>query len=434
MILKNWWLRGLQGKATCPKLSKDITTEYLVIGGGIAGLHAALYLANLKRDVVLLEKSFCGGSSSGKSSGFLTPASELGLGQMVKRYGVKDAKVVWEIPMAGVAEMKKNIEEYKIRCDVESQDCLYVGLGDSGFKEIKNEVDGSKKMGVKYRFYDKKALKSALNTEAYNSGIRTFNTYSINSLKYCQEMKKVLLKKGVKIYENSGVLKIKGDLAETQSGSVEAKKIIVCIDKMKSALGGISKEIYHAQTYLAISRPLSKKEIKSIFPSGGLMCWDSRLLYSYFRLTKDKRLLLGGSSEIVVYSPGFINSSLIINSVIKDFKDKFPQAKNIKFVAYWPGLIDIAKDIMPIVDFDKKNKNVQYVLGNPGLPWAAFFGTYAAKRATNRNTSQVKKYEKYVKANRKFFISDFAQNFMGKIPSFALNNLYTEYYQVDRKL
>ena len=203
---------------------------------------------------------------------------------------------------------------------------------------------------------------------------------------------------------------------------------------MKSKFNKIAKKIYHTQTFLAISEPLSKKEVKSIFPDEKLMCWDSKLIYNYFKLTKDNRLLLGGSSPLVIYSPGFVNSPLIINSAIKKFKENFPQLKEIKFEAYWPGMIDIAKDIMPVVDFDPENKNIQYVLGNPGLPWAAFFGIYAAKRAINKEDKSVKKYEKYVEVNRKFFISDFTQMFIGKIPSFALNNLYVEYYQVDRKL
>lgn len=67
-------------------LEKDISTEYLVIGGGVAGLHAAQALLARKCKVVLLEKSICGGGMSGRSGGFLTPDSELGLRQIEKRY------------------------------------------------------------------------------------------------------------------------------------------------------------------------------------------------------------------------------------------------------------------------------------------------------------------------------------------------------------
>ena len=214
-------------------------------------------------------------------------------------------------------------------------------------------------------------------------------------------------------------------MAKTKNGSVKANKIVVCIDSPKEKLNKkLSQKIYHALTFLAISEKLTDKQIKSIFPEKKLMCWDSRLVYSYFKITKDKRVLLGGSSELVIYWPKQIKTKIFANNNINRFKSNFPALKNVKFVAYWPGFIHISKDIMPVVDFNT-GKGVYYVLGNPGLPWAAFLGTYAAKTALNN--TQESKYYKYIAANRKFFISDKTQSIIGKIPSFAINNLHTEY-------
>jgi gamma-glutamylputrescine oxidase len=45
--------------------------------------------------VVLLERNICGGSSTGKSAGFLTPDSELELSQILRRYGKQGALDLW---------------------------------------------------------------------------------------------------------------------------------------------------------------------------------------------------------------------------------------------------------------------------------------------------------------------------------------------------
>ena len=50
MILKNWWEKDLKDNVICPKLSKHIKTDYLVVGGGIAGLAAAHRLVELSRE------------------------------------------------------------------------------------------------------------------------------------------------------------------------------------------------------------------------------------------------------------------------------------------------------------------------------------------------------------------------------------------------
>ena len=124
------------------------------------------------------------------------------------------------------------------------------------------------------------------------------------------------------------------------------------------------------------------------------------------------------------YYPTYFKSPIIMNKVIQEFKRNFPSLMELEFINFWPGLIDITKDLMPLVDYDKKNKNIQYVGGNPGLPWASFLGNYAARRALEE---KVPNYKEYLGSDRKFFISDNVQTFIGKIPAFALSNLHTEH-------
>jgi len=146
-------------------------------------------------------------------------------------------------------------------------------------------------------------------------------------------------------------------------------------------------------------------------------------------LTKDNRLLVGGGSVVTTYDPWYFNSSLIIKGIIQEVKQIFaPLFDDLVFEYYWPGQIDITKDIMPIVDYDPTNENVLFVLGNPGLPWAAFSGTYAAERFLGKAID----LSSYLGMNRKFLISDELQFFLRKIPSFAINNLYSKYFQKDK--
>ena len=112
MIYENWFEISSKVKSPyCPPLDKNITTECLVIGGCFAGLHAALTLANAGKEVVLLEKRFCGGGSSGKSAGFLTHESEKDVDQLIKVYGEKKAKALHEIPKKGVDLILKMIKK-----------------------------------------------------------------------------------------------------------------------------------------------------------------------------------------------------------------------------------------------------------------------------------------------------------------------------------
>ncbi|MEK6844380.1 MAG: FAD-dependent oxidoreductase [Nanoarchaeota archaeon] len=427
MQFENWLNTGILHIKSiyCPPLEKDATCDCLVIGGGFAGLHAALRLVDAGKEVILLEKGICGSGSSGRSAGFLTPHSEEDLNTLIEDYGIDEAKTVAGMPAGGVKLIIDAIKKYSLDCDFRAQDSIYLALHKGAISTLKYEMETLKKLGEPFKFYNKSALRAVHPGEGYEAGLRYHGTYGINSLAYTQELKNVLIKKGVKIYEGTEVHGITGNKAITHLGSVKAKNILVCIDKMKTEFDKeVSKKYYHMQTFLSVSEPLSKNELKSIFPSGNLMCWDSDLLYMYYRIIGENRLLLGGASYLTTYYHKHYNSPSAINKVIAKFKKRFSSVSHIDFNYYWNGLIDVTKDLTPIADYDPKNKSIQYTLGCAGLPWAAFCGDYIARRVLDKNTKDL---SQYLGMHRTFPISDGLQEILGKIISFGLSHLKLNY-------
>ena len=92
-----------------------ITPEYdaIVIGGGPAGSTAAALIAEKGHKVLLLERDFCGSGASGRSSGFITPDSEMELSDLVRNRGIDRARSLWEFVVAGVDGIRANIEVAK---------------------------------------------------------------------------------------------------------------------------------------------------------------------------------------------------------------------------------------------------------------------------------------------------------------------------------
>ena len=423
MLLENWLYTGILHIKSiyCPPLENDLTCDCLVVGGGFAGLHAALRLADAGKEVVLLEKGICGSGSSGKSAGMLTPNSEKDFDDLIGEYGFEEAKKIISMPYNGIKLIVDAIEKYNLDCDFRKHDSLYLASSKTGERYLDHEAEILKKLGFSFKMYDLKDLQKIHPNEYYKKALRYFGTHSINSLAYTQELKNVLIKKGVKIYEGTEVHKIVGNKAITHLGSVKAGNILVCMDKMKEEFDReISKKYYHVQTFLTVSEPLSKKELKSLFPQDNFMCWDDALLYMYYRIIGEHRLLLGGASYLTTYYPKFYNSSSAIEKVVAKFKKRFPALSHIDFTHYWPGLIDVTKDLTPIADYDLKNKSIQYTLGCAGLPWATFCGDYVARRVLDKNTEDL---SKYLGMHRTFPISDALQKILGKFISFGLSHL-----------
>ncbi len=433
MILQNWWfttLLGIKEPIRSP-LKSHIKTDVLIIGAGAAGLAAALRLVRSGKKIVLLDRNICGGSSTGKSAGFLTPDSELELSQLLRKYGQEGAKNLWNVAATGVETMVSNIKKYKIECDLQPQDCLFVGIGHGGWQDVQEEVKARKKIGYSSTVYTEQEVPSVLGSKAYSGAIRYTGTFGVNPLLYAQGIKQVLLDNGVEIFESSEVISFDNHTAYTHLGSVTADQIIFCIDKPKPEITKYYETVYHAQTFLSISEPLGEKEIADLFPQGPLQCWDSTLTYTYFRLTGTRRLLVGGGDLLTTYSKNDTTIPSVIEHVINNLKKKIPAIRDLRFIQYWQGRIDMTRDLVPTVIRDPIHPWIHFVLGCVGLPWATFCGDFAARNVLDDKELDNEKYYQYFSPNRKFLVPLWLEQILGKRLVFTVNNAWAKYRQKD---
>ncbi len=433
MLLQNWWFTTLLGveNPISPPLTTDIKADVLIVGAGVAGLTAATALMDKGLNVVILEKNICGGSSSGKSSGFLTPDSELELADLIRRFGTTGALDLWGAGQKGADIIGANVKKYDIDCDYQMQDSLFLGIGADGWSDIKAEMEARKSVGFAQTLYDKEEVKSVIGSTAYSGAVRYPNTAGINSMRYCQGLKRVLLDHGAHLYEASEVVSVADHCAQTHLGSVTADQIIFCADKLDPSLSPVADRVYHAETFLSISEPVSDKKISQAFPAGRFQCWDSTLVYSYFRLTGDNRLLLGGGDILTTYAQNNVNSERVIDSVHRRFKEKFPMLRDLEFIQYWPGRIDTTRDLLPTIIHADKTPWLHFVLGCVGLPWATFCGDFVARHSTNSAAWDDHHYYEYFRGDRKFMLPLWLEKVVGKKLVFSLNNAWAKYYQKD---
>ncbi|MBI1951162.1 MAG: FAD-binding oxidoreductase [Acidobacteria bacterium] len=436
MILQNWWYTTLLsvGRPMSPPLKGHAEAEVAIVGGGMSGLCAALRLMRSGRRVALVERNICGGSSTGKSAGFLTPDSELELAQLVRRYGAEGARDLWEAPVIGIRLITEAARQYGFDCDLVREDSLFLGNGTSGGEAVAEEVAARERLGYPKTLYDRESLSSVIGSTAFSAAVRYPDTYGINPLLFAQGVKRALLEGGVAIYEGSEVTEVTNHTLRTHLGSLTADQIVFCADKLRPSVTRYARNVYHAQTFMAISEPLEDDDVRALFPSGSLQCWDSDLVYTYFRLTGDQRLLVGGGSALTTFSLQYVTSPRVITGVLRRLKRKIPRLEHVKFVQYWPGFIDTTRDLLPTVLKDERFPWIHYVLGCVGLPWAAFCGDFVARHVLHGGecvSCDDPRYYRFFTPRRRFLLPlGFAQ-IVGKPLVFALNNAWAKYYQVD---
>jgi gamma-glutamylputrescine oxidase len=167
------------------------------------------------------------------------------------------------------------------------------------------------------------------------------------------------------------------------------------------------------------SQQLTDDQIHAIFPKEKLMVWDSELIYNYFRMTADSRLLLGGGDLWTTYASKETHGyDYIVKKLTNSFRKKFPHV-DIQFEYVWPGLIGLSKDIAPMAGPDKDFKHIYYIAACAGLPIAAAFGKYSAQHLFEGRTDM----DGYFNPYRSFPIGGRLQSVLGTKLSFALCNV-----------
>jgi gamma-glutamylputrescine oxidase len=420
-LIRSWWDAGAPERRL-PPLPGSTGCDVAVIGGGVAGLHAALRLSREGADVVLLERAGCGGGTSGRSSGFLTPDSELQLDALIHRFGKAEAAVLWGIAEAGVDLIAGTARQHDMQCDLLSPDSLFLGVGRGGARSVRAEAAARKALGYPCTLYDEATL-PAVHPGRYRAGVRYGGTWAIDPLRYCQALRDVLVRQGVRVHEDTEVGAVSGGTAKSARGDVTARHLVVCIDKMPKGFNPRAwRKYYHAQTYLAISEPMPPALVSGLFPEARMQCWDSTLVYTYYRLTGDDRLLLGGGSPLTTFAPREIRSPRIIESVIRGFRKRFPGLANLEFIAYWPGLIDITQDLLPIAAPDPEDPAVHYVMGPAGLPWAAWCGDHVGRVLSG---SEAPDFSRFFGWERDQLVPDALEQVIGKPISFTLDYFHS---------
>jgi gamma-glutamylputrescine oxidase len=435
MVNQNWWITTLLLKSHeyCPPLTRDIECDVLIVGGGFSGVSAAAEFVAKGLRVVLIEKNIVGGSSSGRSAGFLTPDSELELHQLVRRYGTRAAAEIWEAPCRGIERIVGTLQKHDIQCGLQRQDSLFLGLGAGGREAVESERECRESVGfTDQRTYDAQQLTQILGAQDYTAGIRYGGTYGINPLACLQGLKDLLIDNGMQVYESTEMDRLEDHTAHTHGGTVTAQNIIVAVDKLTNTISPLADEMFHAQTFLSVSEPLTDREVSILFPSGEqLQCWDSKLVYSYFRLTGDNRLLLGGGTPVTTFLKDAYNNPGVIRRVIKDFRSHFPRLNDLSFIQFWPGQIDMTRDLLPVIARPPGLEHVRFILGCVGIPWATFCGSFAARNVLGEAEEDYRKYFNYFSNERHFALPSGLGKVIGKPLLFSIANSWAKFYQVD---
>lgn len=352
--------------AALAPLTGELRTDVVVVGGGFAGLSAAIELAQRGFKVVVLEADRICSGASGRNGGQVIVGYASGQAELEQQLGASRARQLWDMSLEAIDLIDTRIAQWSIECERRSG-YLYVADSPRKARALDAEMDA---MDKTYGLATSRAygadVRAFIDSPRYAACAYEKRSGHLHPLKYGLGLARAALALGVQIFEGTPAVAIEQDagvLVRTAKGRVRASHALLAGNCTLPAFGPqlaptIAARIMPVGTYIVATEPLDPAQVRRLIPSGAAAC-DNNVVLDYFRFSQDARLLFGGRVSYSSRTPARLPERMA-----ERMATVFPQLRHTPIAFTWGGLVDISMNRAP--DFGRIGKSVYYLQGFSG--------------------------------------------------------------------
>ncbi len=381
----NYWFKtvDLENQVINEPLRGSHSADIVIVGGGYTGLSAAYHIRQRypEKHIVLLEGACCGYGASGRNGGFC-----IGTDLIEKIDEDSDPDILQknlDVSFYGLNFIKRMIAEYGVECDLEENGMLEVALSDKHIQKLEEFQSWLKSFDLDSTFHDGEELKAEIKSPRFIAGLDIPYGAILNPAKLARGMKRVVEEVGVEVRERTVVTRItpgKINHIDTELGDIRAPILVVALNAYAHKLGFFKNRVFPISVFQIATEPLNYSQLDSIGWSNRQGLSDMRTLFSYLVLTKDNRIVMGGS--FAYYDNDALcsgNDKMLSQAITKDLFTSFPQLEGLQIEHAWGGTTAYTLDETSSVGVVGDHKNIYYGVGlSEGVPTTQTFGRIIA--------------------------------------------------------
>lgn len=347
----NGWANILPERVPNPPLAGDVTTDWVVVGTGFAGLAAARRLAgNRPHDAIaLIDAQRVGDGASARNSGFVIDlAHNVGSADQAN---LDAARRSTRLSRAASVYLDDIVTANQIQCDWSHRGqhmAAVSGEGEAFLEGFTEELDA---LGEPYRTLDSAALAGELGTRYFRAAVHTPGTILMQPAALVRGLGDTL-PDNVTIYEQSPVTAI--DYGETvklttAGGTLTANKIILAINGFAPQFDQYRGQVFPIRAFASLTRPLTDDETTAL---GGHGDWGvvptNAFAGATLRHTRNNRLLF---RQNIGYA-GRQSTDQSVHAAIQHshlplFRARYPMLPDVTFDHTWVGYLCMSRNFAP---------------------------------------------------------------------------------------
>ncbi|MGK2882029.1 MAG: NAD(P)/FAD-dependent oxidoreductase [Mycobacterium sp.] len=328
-----------------PRLSAPIDCHLLVVGGGYAGLWAALHAA--QRDpgarVVLVEMERIGWAASGRNGGFVDASLTHGTGNGKSRWA-GELDQLTALGLENLDGLQSEIEQLGLDVDWQRTGMLAVATESHQVQWLREAAAEGE--GV---FLDESAVQAEVASPTYRAALFSSDDCAIvNPAKLALELARACAEAGVQIFESTPAQSLESGHASvtvtTPGGPITAQRVVLATNVFPSLVRRNRLYTVPVYDYVLATEPLTAEQLDRIGWRNRQGIGDSANQFHYYRLTVDNRIVWGGYDALYFFgrrvSASFENRPQTYRRLAAHFFVTFPQLDDVRFTHRWAGAID----------------------------------------------------------------------------------------------
>ncbi|GAB4294378.1 MAG: FAD-dependent oxidoreductase [Roseovarius sp.] len=373
-----WWDALEDAPAADPLPGK---VDLLVVGGGYAGLSAAIAAHDCGAQVAVVDSGEPGRGASTRNGGMFGAHPRLGWQALAARFGAAVADALFAEAAPALDWAKDFIARESIACDLQQTGRVQLAWSAAHFaaqQELARAV--AEKSAVRVSLVARADLGREIVTERYFGGLLFPEHCGLHPAKYHQGMRRAVARRGIPLaggvelraLERAGT----GFVARTNRGALRADKVILCTNGYTTGnFRWHVARVFPLPSYIIATEELPADLLARLAP-GRRMMVETRARHSYFRLSPDGRRVIWGGRAAMRVLPLQEAARRLRASMI----EVWPELAEARISHVWWGYTGFSFNHMPHVGEDRGLFHAMGFSGS-GTVMAPYLGAKAAWRA-----------------------------------------------------
>ena len=285
--------------APFPPLEGGAEADLLVVGGGFAGLSAALHAAEAGLRVVLAEAEGIAFGATGRNAGFVVPNfAKADPDDVRERLGEPRAERLLEMAAGSADLVFSLIRRHAIPCDALQSGWIQPSHSDAALARAKERVRQWQTLDRPVELLDAAEVQALTGVKGWRGGWIDRSGGVLNPVAYARGLALAAAAAGAAIHEGTPVTALmqqgQGWRAVTPGGEVRAAKVLLATNAHAGRLWPrLARSFFPLRVFQIATEPLPQSLRSRLLP-GGQCVSDSRRNLFTFRFDAENRLITGG--------------------------------------------------------------------------------------------------------------------------------------------